>query len=90
MLENEDEEKYEKPDVTQIVHALIIYGLVVFFGFCLLIGLANQKQPNQDKVFLKEENNHANTLNLYTNKEPGKVFGLYIDFHCEAKKVYRN
>ena len=46
----EDEEKYEKPDVTQIVHALIIYVLVVFFGFCLLIGLANQKQPNQDNA----------------------------------------
>ena len=56
MLENEDEDKYEKPDVTQIVHALIIYGLVVFLGFCLLIGLANKKQPNQDKVFLKEAN----------------------------------
>jgi len=52
----EDDDKYEKPDVTQIVHALIIYALVVFLGFCLLIGLANKKQPNQDKVFLKEAN----------------------------------
>jgi len=56
MIEDKNEEKYEKPDVTQIVHALIIYGLVVFLGFCLLIGLANKKQPNQDKVFLKEAN----------------------------------
>ena len=90
MIEDKNEDKYEKPDVTQIVHALIIYGLVVFFGFCLLIGLANQKQPNQDKVFLKEENNHANTLNLYTDKEPGKISGVHTYFHCEAKKVYRN
>ena len=52
----EDDDKYEKPDVTQIVHALIIYGLVVFIGFCLLMVLANKKQPNQDKVFLKEAN----------------------------------
>lgn len=56
MIEDKNEDKYEKPDVTQIVHALIIYGLVVFLGFCLLIGLANKKQPNQDKVFLKEAN----------------------------------
>ncbi len=54
MLENEDEDKYEKPDVTQIVHALVFYGLVVIVGFFLLIGLANQKQPNQDQVFKKE------------------------------------
>jgi hypothetical protein len=56
MIEDKNEDKYEKPDVTQIVHALIIYALVVFFGFCLLIGLANKKQPNQDKVFLKKAN----------------------------------
>ena len=56
MIENENDDKYEKPDVTQIVHALVIYGLVVIVGFFLLIGLANKKQPNQDKVFLKEAN----------------------------------
>lgn len=50
MLENEDEEKYEKPDVTQIVHALIIYGLVVFIGFFLLIGLANHPEHVKDSV----------------------------------------
>ena len=38
----DDDEEYRKPDVTKIVHALIIYGLVVFLGFCLLVGLANQ------------------------------------------------
>ena len=46
----EDEEKYEKPDVTQIVHALIIYGLVVFIGFFLLIGLANHPEQVKDTV----------------------------------------
>ena len=46
----EDEEKYEKPDVTQIVHALIIYGLVVFIGFFLLIVLANKPEQVKDTV----------------------------------------
>jgi len=46
----EDDDKYEKPDVTQIVHALIIYALVVFLGFCLLIGLANKPEPVKDSV----------------------------------------
>ena len=46
----EDEDKYEKPDVTQIVHALIIYGLVVFVGFFLLIGMANQPEQVKDSV----------------------------------------
>ena len=50
MLENEDDDKYEKPDVTQIVHALIIYGLVVFIGFFLLIGLANHPEQVKDTV----------------------------------------
>jgi hypothetical protein len=38
------EEEYEKPDVTKIVHALIIYALVVLVGGFLLIGLSNQEQ----------------------------------------------
>jgi hypothetical protein len=46
----EDDDKYEKPDVTQIVHALIIYGLVVFLGFCLLVGLANNEKPVKETV----------------------------------------
>ena len=46
----EDDDKYEKPDVTQIVHALIIYGLVVFIGFFLLIGLANTPEHVKDSV----------------------------------------
>ena len=51
----EDEEKYEKPDVTQIVHALIIYGLVVFIGFFLLIGLANKpEQVTKNTVTMEE------------------------------------
>ena len=50
MLENENEDKYEKPDVTQIVHALVIYGLVVIVGFFLLIGLANQPEQVKDTV----------------------------------------
>ena len=55
MLENEDEDKYEKPDVTQIVHALIIYGLVVFIGFFLLIGLANKPEPVTKNIVTMEE-----------------------------------
>ena len=55
MLENEDEDKYEKPDVTQIVHALIIYALVVFLGFCLLIGLANKPEPVTKNIVTMEE-----------------------------------
>jgi len=50
----EDEEKYEKPDVTQIVHALIIYGLVVFLGFCLLVGLANKPEQVKDSVKVED------------------------------------
>ena len=46
----EDEDKYEQPTITQIVHALIIYGLVVFIGFFLLIGLANQTEHVKDSV----------------------------------------
>ena len=46
----EDEDKYEQPTITQIVHALIIYGLVVFIGFFLLIGMANQPEHVKDSV----------------------------------------
>ena len=30
----EDEDKYEQPTITQIVHALIIYGLVKLKALC--------------------------------------------------------
>ena len=50
MLEIEDEDKYEQPTITQIVHALIIYGLVVIVGFFLLIGLANNEKPVKETV----------------------------------------
>ena len=50
MIEDKNEDKYEKPDVTQIVHALIIYGLVVFIGFCLLMVLANKPEQVKDTV----------------------------------------
>ena len=46
----EDDEKYEQPTITQIVHALIIYGLVVIVGFFLLIGLANKPEQVKDSV----------------------------------------
>jgi len=42
----EKEEKYEKPDVTKIVHALIIYALVVLVGGFLLIGLSHHQEQN--------------------------------------------
>jgi len=42
----EKEEKYEQPTITQIVHALVIYGLVVIVGFFLLIGLSNHQEQN--------------------------------------------
>jgi hypothetical protein len=50
IIDDEEEEKYEKPDVTKIVHALIIYGLVVIVGFFLLIGLANNEKPVKKTV----------------------------------------
>ena len=46
----EKEEKYEQPTITQIVHALVIYGLVVIVGFFLLIGLANNEKPVKETV----------------------------------------
>ena len=46
----EDDEKYEQPTVTQIVHALVIYGLVVIVGFFLLIGLDNNREQEQSNV----------------------------------------
>jgi hypothetical protein len=42
----EDDDKYEQPTVSQIVHALVIYGLVVIVGFFLLIGLSNHQEQN--------------------------------------------
>jgi hypothetical protein len=42
----DDDEEYEKPDVTKIVHALIIYALVVLVGGFLLIGLSNHQEQN--------------------------------------------
>lgn len=46
----EDDDKYEQPTVTQIVHALVFYGLVVIVGFFLLIGLANKPEQVKDTV----------------------------------------
>ena len=46
----EDDDKYEQPTVTQIVHALVIYGLVVIVGFFLLIGLAHNEKPVKETV----------------------------------------
>jgi hypothetical protein len=46
----DDAEKYEQPTITQIVHALVIYGLVVIVGFFLLIGLANNEKPVKETV----------------------------------------
>ena len=55
MIEDKDDDQYEKPDVTQIVHALIIYGLVVFIGFCLLMVLANKpEQVTKNTVTMEE------------------------------------
>ena len=50
MIEDKNEDKYEQPTITQIVHALIIYGLVVFIGFCLLMVLANKPEQVKDTV----------------------------------------
>jgi len=36
----EDEDKYEQPTITQIVHALVIYGLVVLVEFFLLLSIS--------------------------------------------------
>jgi len=54
MIEDKNDDKYEKPDVTQIVHALVFYGLVVIVGFFLLIGLANKPEPAKDSVNIED------------------------------------
>ena len=41
-----DEEEYKKQDITKIVHALIIYALVVLVGGFLLIGLSHHQEQN--------------------------------------------
>jgi hypothetical protein len=46
----EDDDKYEKPDVTKIVHALIIYALVVLVGGFLLIGLSNHQEQKATAI----------------------------------------
>ena len=50
----EDDEKYEQPTITQIVHTLVIYGLVVIVGFFLLIGLANKPEQVKDSVKVED------------------------------------
>ena len=47
---SEDDDKYEQPTITRIVHALVIYGLVVIVGFFLLIVLANHPEQAKDTV----------------------------------------
>jgi hypothetical protein len=51
---DEEEEEYEQPTITQIVHALVIYGLVVIVGFFLLIGLANKPEQAKDSVNIED------------------------------------
>ena len=46
----DDDEEYEKPDVTKIVHALIIYALVVLVGGFLLIGLSNHQEQKATAI----------------------------------------
>jgi hypothetical protein len=50
IIDSDDEEKYEQPDVTKIVHALVIYGLVVIVGFFLLIGLSNHQEQKATAI----------------------------------------
>lgn len=50
IIDNEEEEKYEKPDVMKIVHALIIYALVVLVGGFLLIGLSNHQEQKATAI----------------------------------------
>ncbi len=51
---DKEEEKYEKPDVTKIVHALIIYALVVLVGGFILIGLSNKPEQVKDSVKVED------------------------------------
>jgi hypothetical protein len=46
----DDDEEYRKPDVTKIVHALIIYALVVLVGGFLLIGLSNHHEQEATAI----------------------------------------
>jgi len=50
----EDDDKYEQPTITQIVHAIVFYGLVVIVGFFLLIGLANKPEQVKDSVKVED------------------------------------
>jgi len=45
-----DEEEYKKQDITKIVHALIIYALVVLVGGFLLIGLSNHQEQEATAI----------------------------------------
>ncbi len=36
----DDDEEYEQPTITQIVHALVIYALVVLVVFFLLLSIS--------------------------------------------------
>jgi hypothetical protein len=46
----EDDDKYEQPDVMKIVHALIIYALVVLVGGFILIGLSNHHEQEATAI----------------------------------------
>jgi hypothetical protein len=46
----DDDEEYEKPDITKIVHALIIYALVVLVGGFLLIGLSHHQEQEATAI----------------------------------------
>ena len=47
---DEEEEKYEKPDITKQLLAIIIYALVVLVGGFLLIGLANYQEQEATAI----------------------------------------
>jgi len=47
---DKEEEKYEQPTITHIVHALGIYGLVVLVGGFLLIGLSNHQEQEATAI----------------------------------------
>ena len=50
IIDKDDEEKYEKPDITKQLLAIIIYALVVLVGGFLLIGLSHHQEQEATAI----------------------------------------
>ena len=50
IIDKDEEEKYEKPDITKQLLAIIIYALVVLVGGFILIGLSNHQEQEATAI----------------------------------------